>query len=304
MRYEMRTLFPKRAPRYDVRARLPRRRPRYGLPSWITGLALRTDLRALLPGHTPRLGWRTLRLPAGGRSRWSQGFPRRTSIAVLIGALAVGAAAAVIGIVIARRRAVHRPSEAVRGAPLRRFRGFVRRSWNPMVLRLGLAGGARSRWGLIEHVGRSSGRVYRTPISPRPIEGGYEMPLPYGTDVDWVRNVMASGQARIQFHDTIIELDQPEIVEAQDAMSLPDAVRGAAQRLGYHYLRLHTVAQMPGDFAHGQGHPAALTHGEAFPMPAEGAFDASFLAPEGVEVPVEPRMVERAQSEGEASPAS
>lgn len=304
MRYEMRTLFPQRAPRYDVRALLPWRRPRYDLSSWIADLAPRSGLRALLPRPTPRYDWRALLRRVDARSRWNQGVPRRTSIAVLIGALSVGALAIAIGIVIARRRAVHRHPEAVRGAPLRRLRGFVRRSWNPIVLRLGLAGGARSRWGLIEHVGRTSGHLYRTPVSPRPIEGGYELPLPYGTDVDWVRNVLASGQARIQFHDTIVELDQPEIVEAQDALSLPDAVRGTAQRLGYHYLRLHTVAEMPADFAHGEGHPAALTHGEAFPMAADGAFGSPFLAPEGVEVPVEPRMVERAPSEGEASPAS
>jgi deazaflavin-dependent oxidoreductase (nitroreductase family) len=220
----------------------------------------------------------------------------------LVSALAVGALAVTIG--IARRRAAHPRPEVVAGAPLRRLRGFVVRIWNPIVLRLGLAGGARSPWGLIEHVGRTSGHVYRTPVSPRAIEGGYELPLPYGTDVHWLRNVLAAGQARIQHHDTIFELDRPEVVEARDAMSVPAAIRATAQRHGYHYLRLHTVAEMTGDFAHGEGHRAALSYGETFPMSAEGAFGATFLAPAGVEVPIEPQMVERAASEGEESPTS
>jgi hypothetical protein len=216
----------------------------------------------------------------------------------LVAALAIGG---VIVIVVAARRAMKRSSEHVAGAPLRALRGFVVHRFNPVVIRLGLAGGAHSPWGLIEHVGRTSGHLYRTPVSPRPIDGGYELPLPYGTDVHWVKNVQASGQARIQYHDTIVELDQPEIVEAQDAVSVPDSARGFAQRRGYHYLRLHTVAEMAGDFAHREGHRAGLTHGETFAMPAEHAFDAAFLAPSGVEVPVEPQMIERVPVEPEAS---
>ncbi len=216
----------------------------------------------------------------------------------LFAALAVGG---VVVIVVAARRAMKRSAEPVGGAPMRALRGFVVHRFDPIVMRLGLAGGAHSPWGLIEYVGRTSGRLYRTPVWPRRIEGGYEFPLPYGTDVQWVKNVQASGQARIQYHDTIVELDRPEIVDAQDAASVPDTARGLAQRLGDHYLRLHTVAEMPGDFAHGEGHPAALTHGDTFPMTGEGAFDATFLAPAGVEVPVEPQMIERAPVEPEAS---
>jgi hypothetical protein len=145
--------------------------------------------------------------------------------------------------------------------------------------------------------------VYRTPISPRAIDGGYEFPLPYGTDVHWVKNVLASGQARIQYHDTIVELDRPEIVEARDAMSIPDAVRAFAQRHGYHYLRLHTVAEMPGDFCPRRGPPSRAVHGEAFLMPAKEPFDATFLAPAGVEAG-RAQMVERAASEARGDPTS
>ena len=277
---------------------------RYALPRWLPRPARRSRVRSWSPQHALRSDLSVLtiqRQPRYGLRTWT---PQRDQLVLLAGALVASILAATVAIVVARRRGARPSSEVVRGAPLRRLRGFVVQFWNPMVLRLGLAGGAQSPWGLIEHVGRVSGHVYRTPISPRAIEGGYEFPLPYGTDVQWVKNVLASGQARVQYHDTIFELEEPVIVEAQDARSVPEIMRAATQRRGYHYLRLHTVAEMPADFAHRDGHRARLTHGETFPMPAEGAFDATFLAPEGVEVPVEPRMVERAASEGEASPAS
>lgn len=264
---------------------------------------MRYEPRTLIAAIAPIISLRTLIPERTSRIRPRTSVLQGERIALLAGALIAGAAATTIGIVVARRRAAQPSSEVVRGAPLRRLRDFVNRRWNPMVLRLGLAGGAHSPWGLIEHIGRISGRVYRTPVSPRAIDGGYELPLPYGTDVQWVKNILASGQARIQYHDTIVELDQPEIVEAQDAASIPDIARATAQRRGYHYLRLHTVAEMTGDLAHGPGHRAALTHGEAFPMSADGAFGAAFLAPAGVEVPVEPRMVERAPSERGTTPA-
>ena len=193
----------------------------------------------------------------------------RRTFGALVGAVAVGAA---VGVILARRRATDGSGGQVRGAPMRPLRRFVVHRFDPMVVRFGLAGGARSPWGLIEHVGRVSGHVYYTPIAPRPIVDGFEFPLPYGTDVHWVRNIRAAGQARLQYHDTIVELEGPQIVEARAAASLPGSIRDLAQRMGYHYLRLHTVASKSGAFAHGDGHHAELTHGDAFAMPAEGPF--------------------------------
>jgi deazaflavin-dependent oxidoreductase (nitroreductase family) len=45
----------------------------------------------------------------------------------------------------------------------------------------------------VEHVGRRSGRPYETPVIAVPVEGGLAIPLPYGQDVDWCRNLQAAG---------------------------------------------------------------------------------------------------------------
>ena len=46
--------------------------------------------------------------------------------------------------------------------------------------------------GIVHHVGRRSGRPYETPVLLTPIDGGFLIPLTYGPDRDWVRNVTAS----------------------------------------------------------------------------------------------------------------
>ncbi|MEC3975601.1 nitroreductase family deazaflavin-dependent oxidoreductase [Amycolatopsis sp. H20-H5] len=46
---------------------------------------------------------------------------------------------------------------------------------------------------IVEHVGRKSGRKYRTPVTAFRIEGGFVVALPYGRDRDWVRNLTAAG---------------------------------------------------------------------------------------------------------------
>lgn len=219
---------------------------------------------------------------------------RRMVRAFIVGS-AIAAAGVAVGMALARRSAGAEAGERAGewwAAPLRPIRSFVTHSFDPLVVRLGLVGGRRSPWALIEHVGRTSGHVYRTPVDPRPMEGGFEIPLAYGADADWVVNLQAAGRARIQLHDTIYEIDRPEIVEGTHAVSLPPPVRGLAGRMGYRYLRVRTVAAMPGTFSHLEGHAARATAGGAVPLEAEGPF-AEFVAPvgPGTEVPVEPRMV-------------
>jgi deazaflavin-dependent oxidoreductase (nitroreductase family) len=45
----------------------------------------------------------------------------------------------------------------------------------------------------VQHVGRRSGRTYRTPIMAFRTPRGVVVALTYGADVDWLRNVLAAG---------------------------------------------------------------------------------------------------------------
>jgi len=126
--------------------------------------------------------------------------------------------------------------------------GLVTHRFNPLVMRFGLAGGRRSPWGILEHVGRTSGTIYRTPIS---IMGSSTdehvfVRLSYGPHVHWVRNVQATGHCRLQLHETVFELDEPAVVPASDNPLLPPPVRRALEGAGRTYLRLHVHERIPG----------------------------------------------------------
>lgn len=71
---------------------------------------------------------------------------------------------------------------------------------------------------VLTHVGRSSGKTYRTPLDAYPVEGGYMFILMYGADSDWVQNVMAAGKAELNVGDDALELDSPRVVTTEEAI--------------------------------------------------------------------------------------
>ena len=131
----------------------------------------------------------------------------------------------------------------------RDVRSFVTHRFDPFVLRLGLAGGRVSPWGVLEHVGRTSGAVHRTPVTPRQQGDRVVIPLPYGVDVQWVRNVLAAGRCRLQLHETIYELGAPAVIMPDDVPDLPAVAHEALDMSGSHYLRLDVLDRAPGTFA-------------------------------------------------------
>lgn len=68
-------------------------------------------------------------------------------------------------------------------------------------------------WAVIEHRGRRSGRTFRTPVVARRTPDGFVIPLAFGTDVDWCRNVLASGCATLRWSGASHEVSSPEIVD-------------------------------------------------------------------------------------------
>jgi deazaflavin-dependent oxidoreductase (nitroreductase family) len=91
-------------------------------------------------------------------------------------------------------------------------RAFNKRYLNPLMMKI--AGRGSFPQAVIHHIGRKSGSTYTTPISVTPIEHGFVVALPYGTDVDWCRNILAAGKSTLQWHDATYNLVAPEIVDA------------------------------------------------------------------------------------------
>lgn len=72
--------------------------------------------------------------------------------------------------------------------------------------------------GVLKHVGRTSGRVYETPLGAYPFGDGFVLALFYGPDVDWARNVLAAGGGALVWQGQEYALERPEIISASDVL--------------------------------------------------------------------------------------
>jgi deazaflavin-dependent oxidoreductase (nitroreductase family) len=78
---------------------------------------------------------------------------------------------------------------------------------------------------IVSHVGRRSGRTYRTPVNLFRRGDGYVIALTYGGDSQWVRNVLAAGGADIETRGTRLGLTDPEVVRDPARSLVPTPVR-------------------------------------------------------------------------------
>lgn len=77
---------------------------------------------------------------------------------------------------------------------------------------------------VLTHVGRSSGETYRTPLDAHLVDSGYIFILMYGSDSDWVKNVLAAGSANLHIDGAEIELSSPRLIAEEEAWRLlPEA---------------------------------------------------------------------------------
>jgi len=83
---------------------------------------------------------------------------------------------------------------------------------NPKLLRVGVVEEAHGEIGLLEHVGRKSGRVRVTPVHPVPIAGGFRIIVPLGDASQWAQNVLAARHCRLHIGDVVHKLDEPLLV--------------------------------------------------------------------------------------------
>ena len=113
--------------------------------------------------------------------------------------------------------------------------------FNPAMLRLA----GRKHWyaSVIRHSGRRSGKQYGTPIVAEPVTDGFIVPLPYGTRVDWLRNVLTTGGATMQVSGRTYNVVHPEIIGAETARPLLSSRRRRLyDRFAVHnYVKLTTA---------------------------------------------------------------
>jgi len=88
-------------------------------------------------------------------------------------------------------------------------------------------------YGVLEHRGRRSGKTFRTPVVVRPTVDGFIVPMPWGEQTDWCRNVRAAGECVVRWKGRDYSLVQPEVIDSAAAAAAFGSLQGSMMgRLG------------------------------------------------------------------------
>jgi deazaflavin-dependent oxidoreductase (nitroreductase family) len=96
---------------------------------------------------------------------------------------------------------------------------------------------------VVVHRGRRSGREYRTPVNAFGRQGNLVVPLTYGPDAQWVRNVLAADGCEVESRGWHRRYCAPAVVIDQSRHLVPPGIRQALGLLSVdHFLVLEPCA--------------------------------------------------------------
>ncbi|WP_193045765.1 PNPOx family protein [Mycolicibacterium baixiangningiae] len=76
-------------------------------------------------------------------------------------------------------------------------------------------------FGMVVHRGRTSGREFRTPINLFRRRDGFVFALTYGSDADWVKNVIAAGGCEVITRRRRYALTDPQLYVDPSRSDMP-----------------------------------------------------------------------------------
>ncbi|HEX5938423.1 MAG TPA: nitroreductase family deazaflavin-dependent oxidoreductase [Actinomycetota bacterium] len=95
---------------------------------------------------------------------------------------------------------------------------------------------------ILTHVGRTTGRTYRTPINVFRRGDDYVFFLTYGPEVQWVKNVVSSGRATLHTRGRDVNLVDPLLIEDRERLLAPAIVRLVGRAIGAtHFVRMRAA---------------------------------------------------------------
>ncbi len=123
------------------------------------------------------------------------------------------------------------------------LRAFTTKLFNPVFRRV-------AAWvpgfGVLEYVGRKSGRRYRIPVMRFRRGSEYVLCLVYGPNSEWVKNVLAQGGAQIRIRRRTTRLTDPEVVVDPSRRLLPRYARPLMRLLRVRgFMTLQGPASVP-----------------------------------------------------------
>jgi len=86
-------------------------------------------------------------------------------------------------------------------------------------------------WAVVIHRGRKSGRIFRTPLWAFRRQGGYVIALTYGSDTDWLRNVLAAGGCELETRRRRYQVRSPRVYRDENAADMPPFIQFMLRRV-------------------------------------------------------------------------
>ncbi|BBX84502.1 nitroreductase family deazaflavin-dependent oxidoreductase [Mycolicibacterium aubagnense] len=74
-------------------------------------------------------------------------------------------------------------------------------------------------FGILEHIGRKSGKTFRTPLTVFSTDDGVAILLTYGPNRDWLKNITAAGGGRMKRYGKTFAVTDPQMVTKEEAAS-------------------------------------------------------------------------------------
>lgn len=95
------------------------------------------------------------------------------------------------------------------------------------------AGTGSSGTAVVVHIGRRSGRTFRTPVHLDRVGDSFVIALAYGANADWVRNVLANGGAVVQLGGRSYLTTNPAVLPSDQVIAqLPPRQQRAITMFG------------------------------------------------------------------------
>jgi len=96
----------------------------------------------------------------------------------------------------------------------------------------GVFAGWLPAFGILTHIGRKSGRTYRTPINVFRSADGFIVALTYSSESEWVKNVLAKGGCELKTLGRKHLLLSPKVVHDPTRTPFPFLVRIVLRLVG------------------------------------------------------------------------
>ena len=116
----------------------------------------------------------------------------------------------------------------------------------------GLFAGWLPGFGIITHIGRKSGKVYRTPVNVFRAHDGFIIALTYSSQSEWVKNVIAAGGCELKARGKQYKLSSPTVVHDPTRRRFPIVVRLILRLVGADEFMQASIS--PADSLGGSAH--------------------------------------------------